>query len=219
MDFYPKFADCFERVIPRMRETVSKLCRNCVQAMSKRCPSNVEKLMNMKRTAIFALTAATLLVCGCDFFRGLAGRPTSAEIAEKRVAVEAVKAEAAAREQARLDSLRIVEEAAADSLAALSKLETLNVKVLAVSEIGAVYGDLGKGYSVVVGSFKSVANAERMAAKVADEGYASSVLRFSNGMAAVVVEPRTKIADAVRVYEKVKSEKFCPDDAWILSNN
>lgn len=208
MDFYPKFADCFERVIPRMRETVSK-----------QCPSNVEKLMNMKRTAIFALTAATLLVCGCDFFRGLAGRPTSAEIAEKRVAVEAVKAEAAAREQARLDSLRIVEEAAADSLAALSKLETLNVKVLAVSEIGAVYGDLGKGYSVVVGSFKSVANAERMAAKVADEGYASSVLRFSNGMAAVVVEPRTKIADAVRAYEKVKSEKFCPDDAWILSNN
>ena len=74
-------------------------------------------------------------------------------------------------------------------------------------------------YSVVVGSFKSVANAERMAAKVADEGYASSVLRFSNGMAAVAVEPRTKIADAVRVYEKVKSEKFCPDDAWILSNN
>lgn len=208
MDFYPKFADCFERVIQRMRETVSK-----------QCPIDVEKLMNMKRTAIFALTAATLLVCGCDFFRGLAGRPTSAEIAEKRVAVEAVKAEAAAREQARLDSLRIVEEAAADSLAALSKLETLDVKVLAVSEIGAVYGDLCKGYSVVVGSFKSVANAERMAAKVADEGYASSVLRFSNGMAAVVVEPRTKIADAVRVYEKVKSEKFCPDDAWILSNN
>ena len=184
-----------------------------------KCSSNAEKLMNMKRTAIFALTAATLLVCGCDFFRGLAGRPTSAEIAEKRVAIEAVEAEAAAREQARLDSLRIVEEAAADSLAALSKLETLNAKVLAVSEIGAVYGDLCQGYSIIVGSFKSVSNAGRMAAKVADEGYASSVLRFSNGMAAVAVEPRTKIADAVRVYEKVKSEKFCPDDAWILSNN
>ena len=95
----------------------------------------------------------------------------------------------------------------------------MNAKVLAVSEIGAVYGDLCQGYSIIVGSFKSVSNAGRMAAKVADEGYASSVLRFSNGMAAVAVEPRTKIADAVRVYEKVKSEKFCPDDAWILSNN
>lgn len=37
MDFYPKFADCFERVIPRMRETVSKLCTNCVETVSKQC--------------------------------------------------------------------------------------------------------------------------------------------------------------------------------------
>ncbi len=175
--------------------------------------------MNMKRTALFALTVFALLACGCDFFRGLAGRPTSAEINEKRAAIEAVKAEAAAREQVRRDSLRVIEKAAADSVTALSRLEASGVKLIPVSEIGTVYGDMCAGYSIVVGSFKSVANAERMAANVRDSGYSASVLRFSNGMAAVAVEPRTKIADAVAAYEKVKSEKFCPKDAWILCNN
>ena len=41
MDFYPKFADCFERVIPRMRETASKQCilkfRKCELEMFKQC--------------------------------------------------------------------------------------------------------------------------------------------------------------------------------------
>lgn len=44
MDFYPKFADCFERVIPRMRETMynssfasAKLFTNCVETVSNRC--------------------------------------------------------------------------------------------------------------------------------------------------------------------------------------
>lgn len=173
----------------------------------------------MKKTAIIALAAAAVLVCGCDFFRGLAGRPTSAEINLKRAAIEAAEAEAQARERVRIDSIRIAEQVVADSLAAEAKISQLGIRMLTISELGVVYGGLEPGYSIIVGSFKSLSNAERMAAKVADEGYVPSVLKFGNGMSAVAVESRTKIADAVAAYEKVKSEKFCPEDAWILNNN
>lgn len=173
----------------------------------------------MKRTAIVALIFTASLVCGCDFFRGLAGRPTSAEIEVKRIAIETAKAEEQAREQARADSVRLVEKAAADSVAAEARIAELGVRMLPISELGVVYGGLEPGYSIIIGSFKSLPNAERMAAKVEDAGYAPAVLKFSNGMSAVAVEPRTRIADAVVAYEKVKSEKFCPEDAWILNNN
>lgn len=173
----------------------------------------------MGRNAVIAMVFVTTIVCGCDFFRGLAGRPTSAEINEKRAAIEAARVEEAAREQARRDSVRLAEKAVADSVAALERLTALGIKMLPLSELGVVYGGLEPGYSIVVGSFKSLKNAERMAAEVADAGYVPSVLKFSNGMSAVAVESKTRIAEALASYEKVKSEKFCPEDAWILCNN
>lgn len=172
----------------------------------------------MKKTAISALLVSAVLICGCDFFRGLAGRPSSAEINEKRVLVDAARADAAAREKARADSLGAVEKAAADSLAAIARLDALNVRLRFLSETGSVCGDLRPGYFIVVGSFKSEENAERMAERVSDAGYDAATLKFSNGMTAVTVEPRTKIADALDVYEKVRNEKFCPEDVWILRN-
>lgn len=172
----------------------------------------------MKKTAILALSASAVLLCGCDFLRGLAGRPTGAEIGARRTLVEAAKAESAAREQARTDSLRTAEKAAADSVSALARLSSMNVRLRPLSETGPVCGDLRPGYLIVVGSFKSAVNAGRMAEKVADAGYDAATLKFSNGMTAVTVEPRTKIADVLDVYEKVRNEKFCPEDAWILCN-
>ncbi len=173
----------------------------------------------MKKVAISALLVSSVLMGGCDFFRGLAGRPSGGEIDEKRVLVEAARAGAAAREKARADSLRAAEKAASDSLAALARLEALNVKLRTLSETGPVRGGLRAGYRIVVGSFKSEVNAGRLAAEAAEAGYDSETLKFSNGMTAVAVEPRTKIADALDVYEKVRNEKFCPKDAWILRND
>ena len=56
------------------------------------------------KTAVLA--AAVLLAGGCDFFRGLAGRPTSADIEAKREVI----ARAEAAQKARLDSLAAVEK-------------------------------------------------------------------------------------------------------------
>ncbi len=170
----------------------------------------------MKKTAILVLTVSAVLLCGCDFFRGLAGRPTSAEIAGRR---EAVELAARAREQARLDSVRVEEETVRDSVAAISRIDSLGIQVISLSGLGGAENMLSAGYAIVVGSFKSIRNAEGMAQEISKDGYSPLILTFKNGMSSVVLEPRDRICDAVEVYEKVRNEKFCPKDAWILRND
>lgn len=169
----------------------------------------------MKKGVILSLLLTSVLVCGCDFFRTLAGRPTSGEIEEKRAAVERLER---AKEQARLDSVRVAEKAAADSLSAVALVDSLGVKMLPLSGLGGADGGMASAYVIVVGSFRNVGNAEGMAARVSEAGYAASVMKFESGMFSVVVKPCSRLADAVASYVKVKSEKFCPEDAWILCN-
>ena len=67
---------------------------------------------------ISALAVSVCLLGGCDFFRQLAGRPTSQDIAAKR---ERIEREAEAH-QRRLDSLKAVQKQISDSLATLDSL-------------------------------------------------------------------------------------------------
>ena len=73
----------------------------------------------MKRSIILLLSASMLMLTGCDFFRTLAGRPTSAEIEARRI--EIMRAEEAAL-QARLDSMKVAEQDMRDSLDALDSI-------------------------------------------------------------------------------------------------
>ena len=101
----------------------------------------------MKRSYILAFFAVMLLVSGCDFFRKVAGRPTSADLQAKRTEITYVEAQKAelAREQARLDSLEAVaqkerearEMAERDSLAAH---QTLKEKGCQIYELKSLKG-------------------------------------------------------------------------------
>ena len=68
--------------------------------------------MLMKKSFIILL-AAMLSLTGCDFFRKLAGRPTSEDIEQKRI--EIMRAQEAAH-QARLDSIKLEHQKVVDSL-------------------------------------------------------------------------------------------------------
>ncbi len=172
----------------------------------------------MKKISIVALIFTASVVCGCDFFRSLAGRPTSDEINARRTAIELAE-----KEQARADSVRLAEKAAAeknerDSLSALSRIDSLGISVITISSLGGVENVFSEVYAIVVGSFKSASNAAGMAEKVSEAGYPAVILTFKNGMSAVTVAPCRSISDAVEAYGKVRNEKFCPKDAWILKN-
>ena len=182
---------------------------------------------DMKKSYILILCVAVLMVSGCDFFRKVAGRPTSADIEIKRAEIARVEAEKA-REEARLDSIRVAveqariaeEKAAKDSLDAHASLKEKSCMIYNLASLkGLSSGELHHQYYIVVGSFKDAAHADKFIQKVSQFPDMDPVkVRFRTGMIAVGVCPRNRIAEIASVIDDVRSMSFCPKDAWILVN-
>lgn len=167
------------------------------------------------------------MLSGCDFFRKVAGRPTSDDIEAKRIEIARVEAQRA-REQARQDSIRLAleqaliaeEKAVKDSLDALASLKEKSCMMYNLASLkGLSSGELHHQYYIVVGSFKDAANADKFIQKVSQFPDMDPVkVRFRTGMIAVGVCPRNRISEVAGVVDDVRSMSFCPKDAWILVN-
>lgn len=158
---------------------------------------------------------ASLLLQGCDFFRKIAGRPTSDEIAAKRARIELEEA----RHQARLDSLKLLQQQASDSLALLDSIRRSGVMILPSDKLlGQSAAELGCRYLVMVGAFSDAANAGKQAAKAEAEGYKPLIVKYRNGFTAVGLCPSQSLSDAFTAYKTILQKAFCPKDAWILEN-
>lgn len=170
----------------------------------------------MKKSIILMLMVALPLLTGCDFFRKLAGRPTSEDIESKRIAI--MRAEEAAH-LARLDSIRLEHQKVADSLAMMDSIKQQGGSILNPSSLGGLFATkLQARYYVIVGSFRSRANAESLLRKASVLGYSPALISFNNGLIAVGVAPANNIKEAYSSLTKVRLEKFCPSDVWILVN-
>ncbi len=171
----------------------------------------------MKKSVILLILAAALTVTGCDFFRVLAGRPTSKDIDAKRVQI--IKAEEAAL-QARLDSIRRVEEKiVSDSLAALDSLAARGVVIADASRLGGLVEESqGPRYRIVVGVFRERANALKLASQAEARGFSAQIMDCKRGMIAVGVCPSDRIARTFEDLKRLGTEPFCPKDSWILLN-
>lgn len=183
----------------------------------------------MRKSVILLLSVVMITVTGCDFFRVVAGRPTSKDIEHKRMAL--MKAEEAAL-QARLDSaakaekakLAEAEKALKDSADAYAYMASDGVTLLRASRLRGVKEDGleekadGAAYRVVVGSFRDSGNADAFMAKIAATGdFRPHLITFGNGMIAVATCPSGRIQDAVAGLKELKSSHpACPADAWIL---
>lgn len=164
------------------------------------------------------MIAVMLMMSGCDFMRKLAGRPTSEDIENKRI--ELLRAEEAAL-QARLDSLRLVEQKMLqDSLNALDSIRQLGGSILNPASLGGLFATkLEARYYIILGSFRSRANAEGLFNTARNAGYRPALISFGKGgLIAVGVSPVNRLSDALSALGEVKKEKFCPDDVWILVN-
>ena len=160
----------------------------------------------------FAVTA----IQACDFFRRLAGRPTSGEIAAKR---EIILREEAAH-KARMDSLSRMEKAKADSLAILDKIRNSGEMFLSVASLRGVDAlRLGKRHYIIVGAFSNAANAGWLASKIEAAGYEVEKIPYGNGFTAVGVAGTDALAHLWDNLQKVRTESFCPKDVWILVND
>jgi len=177
----------------------------------------------MKNLSI--LTASVLLlllVGGCDFFRTLAGRPTSAEINAKRARIELVaQREAALRdsvERARKDSIAFAQKAVADSLHAVDTLTHIGKLHKASSYRNIPQSRLRSQYALVVGVFSTEQNAERAAARYSEDGFEAYVLKYYSRLCAVLVSPRSRVADILSEYRKVRKLPYASSEIWVLVN-
>ena len=170
----------------------------------------------MKKSMILMLMVTLTVVTGCDFFRKLAGRPTSEDIEEKRVAI--MRAEEAAH-QARLDSIRMEHQKVVDSLALMDSIRQQGGPIHNPESLGGFFSTkLESRYYIIIGSFRSRANAEALLASEPVAGYSPELICFRNGLIAVGVAPADNVKDAYSSLKKVRAEKFCPSDVRILVN-
>lgn len=170
----------------------------------------------MRRAILLSLAVSMLAVTGCDFFRRLAGRPTSEDIQNKKIQIELAQAAAL---QARQDSIRRVEQFRLDSLAALDSISHYGVRIYTPARLsGLAETQLESRYHVMVGVFRLRSNAEKLLSRTQAAGYQGSLISFGNGMFAVGVSPTSNIVDAREALKQVRTEKFCPADMWLLLN-
>lgn len=169
----------------------------------------------MKKIVLLLLVAAAVLCSGCDSFRRLAGRPTAADIAVKKARIELEEAE----HQARLDSLRVLQKAMADSLELLDTIKASRTMLTKASAVrGLSVSGLEFHYYVVVGTFGSRENASALAAKAGKAGYQATIIPFNNGFSAVGLNGSDSMAQCWSSLKRIKGESFCPKDVWILLN-
>lgn len=172
----------------------------------------------MRKIALIAVIAAsTLLLSGCDFFRSLAGRPTSADIEVKRQALEMAAAEA---ESARKDSAAaamLVQKTVEDSLAVMSKIEGTTKLSRATRRFDAATSAMiDHRYYVVVGAFGDPDNAVKCAARLEKAGFNAVRMKYLGGFTAVAVNPTDRIVEAYETLSRVTELDFVPKDSWIL---
>ena len=164
---------------------------------------------------ISALALAVCLLGGCDFFRSLAGRPTSADIAAKR---ERIELEEAAH-QRQLDSIKLVQKQISDSLSTLDSLRKAKESIISTRQLSPRGQEtLPYRYYVIIGAFSTPANADRQAAKAEAAGYPATAIPFKNGFTAVGICPSNSLPEVYASLRDVRKEAFCPAAAWILNN-
>ncbi|MFA7116932.1 MAG: hypothetical protein WC140_06880 [Bacteroidales bacterium] len=147
---------------------------------------------------VMVLSICISILSGCDFFRKIAGKPTSKDIERMKV-----EAKTKAKKQRQLDSLNKIQAdmALEDSLA-------------------IVKSSYDKRFYVILGSYKVKGNNEKMAKMLEINGYESPVMfKFKNGFEVVSAAGFDSMKDAMKCKEEVKEFGFCPEDIWIYDVN
>ena len=172
---------------------------------------------------VLILIPVALAATGCDFFRKLAGRPTSDQIAAM---AEAIRLEESARIA---DSLRKAlaepqEDSAATTPAPATQAAStptasspVTAATTPAAAASAPAGDLKRFY-VVMASFGNSANANKYASILEAKGYPATILK--RGSYQVVAVCGTDDEAAIKQsFDEIRRQDFCPQGVWIIDRN
>ena len=105
----------------------------------------------------------------------------------------------------------------ADSLAAVQTLSEIDF--LKLTELNVrIVSELPARYNVVLGAFSSADNAQNLVSAVKAAGYNASPYQYRNGKTGVVACSSDSFVELGKSFAKLREEKFCPADAWVLVN-
>ena len=192
--------------------------------------------MTRRFLILVALLSVTMVVTGCDFFRVLAGRPTSKEIEAKRAEIlrSAQDDKVVAQDdkvvaqddkgsvpQQNQDSVQVVKPETAASerqddgqrphSAAAEQSEARMDAAVPVRPAGEK-----KRFYVIMGAFSSRENAEKYAERIKSFGYEPEFFGFTEGRTAVGVGGTDDPEEAKAFMRELKGQDFCPEGVWIL---
>ena len=137
---------------------------------------------------------------GCDFFRRLAGRPTSDDIEIKRRAIADEKAEHARN----LELLEISRKAIKDSLARADSLRAAE----ALDDRGKAIVPFEAKYAVLLGQFRNIENAKRLCRAAIKKGYDARLIK-RGPLVAVTAGMGDDRKEMEALLQKVRADKLC----------
>ncbi|MDR2362332.1 MAG: hypothetical protein LBD91_06340 [Prevotellaceae bacterium] len=152
---------------------------------------------------IYLAASAALTMTGCDWFKttflGQSSGVGQAQVAH--------------------DSL--VQMVATDSIQAAGAADSLSQSQPAQLERQPVAADsVTLRYLVIVGSFKTWGNADRMLRLLHDEGYTTAqMVVFKSGFWGISVSSHSEVHAAVQALNKILPMDFCPEDAWVYDSD
>ncbi|MCQ2118640.1 MAG: SPOR domain-containing protein [Bacteroidales bacterium] len=169
--------------------------------------------MNRFLKVLLILVPAVFMMTGCDFFRKMAGRPTSRDIAAM---AESIRLEEQAF-RAREDSIATVRSVAVDSAAIAAALDTLShMSVIPSTRFKNMDLTGIPHYSIVLGAFSVEDNARKLASQISEKGFEARTLTFGNGFTGVGVCCTDDPVALIESFRKVSRQDFCPTSVWIL---
>lgn len=152
--------------------------------------------------AIYILLAVCIALTGCDFFRTLAGRPTSSEIEATREVIRQKTAEQQVPE-------------ARDTVHAEVQVQ----EKAPVEPVETAVKEGKKRYYIVMASFASAENASKYAERLSSKGYEPEFLGFKGGYTAVGICGTDDEEEAKASLNEVRRQDFCPEGVWIIDRN
>jgi cell division septation protein DedD len=172
---------------------------------------------------VLILIPVALAATGCDFFRKLAGRPTSDQIAAM---AEAIRLEESARiadslrkalAEPQEDSAAIAPAPATQAASTPTASSPVTAATTPAAAAPAPAGDLKRFY-VVMASFGNSANANKYASILEAKGYPATILK--RGSYQVVAVCGTDDEAAIKQsFDEIRRQDFCPQGVWIIDRN
>ena len=185
--------------------------------------------MTRRFLILVALLSVTMVVTGCDFFRVLAGRPTSKEIEAKRAEILRSAQEGSPVKPGMTEEKPgmtegkpgMTQEASLPAVtgnpepAAAEQSEAIMDAAVPVRPAGSTSGEKKRFY-VIMGAFSSKDNAVKYAERIKSFGYEPEFFGFTEGRTAVGVGGTDDPEEAKAFMRELKGQDFCPEGVWIL---